>query len=209
MARKHSQKNLAARMGRWSAAHWKTATFGWLALVAVAFAVGGMVGTKQIDQNTQGPGESGRMDRILDAGFKRPAGESVLVQSEKLRTSDPAFRAAVADVIAGVKQIDDVQNVRSPFASGNAGQIAKNGRAVLVQFEIPGDSTEAMEKVVPVVDKVGEVQKAHLQFFIGEFGDASAPAGAEETAGKDLGKAGVLSLPITLIILAVTFGALI
>ena len=25
--------NLAARVGRWSAAHWKTATFGWLALV--------------------------------------------------------------------------------------------------------------------------------------------------------------------------------
>ena len=92
-------RNLAARMGRWSAAHWKTATFGWLALVLVAFAVGGMVGVKNIDPNTQGPGESGRMDRILDAGFKQPAGESVLVQSDTLRTSDPAFRAAVADVI--------------------------------------------------------------------------------------------------------------
>ena len=41
--------NLAARVGRWSAAHWKTATFGWLALVLVAFAVGGQVGTKQAD----------------------------------------------------------------------------------------------------------------------------------------------------------------
>ena len=29
-------RNLAARMGRWSAAHWKTATFGWLAFVVVA-----------------------------------------------------------------------------------------------------------------------------------------------------------------------------
>lgn len=37
----------AARLGRWSATHWKTATFGWLALVLVAFAVGGQVGTKQ------------------------------------------------------------------------------------------------------------------------------------------------------------------
>ena len=26
-------KNIAARMGRWSASHWKTATFGWLAFV--------------------------------------------------------------------------------------------------------------------------------------------------------------------------------
>jgi RND superfamily putative drug exporter len=201
--------NIAARMGRWSAAHWKTATFGWLALVLVAFALGGAVGTKQIDPNTQGPGESGRMDRILDAGFKQPAGESVLVSSDTLRTSDPAFRAAVADVVAGVATIDDVENVRSPFAPGNASQVATNGHAVLVQFEIAGDPTDAIEKVGPVVDKIGEVQKAHPQLFVGEFGDASAPAGAADAAEKDLGKAGMLSLPITLIILAVTFGALV
>src|ERR671918_2267 len=64
-------RNLAARMGRWSAGHWKTAVFGWLALVAVAFAVGDAVGTKNVAPNTAGPGESGRMDKILDAGFKQ------------------------------------------------------------------------------------------------------------------------------------------
>ena len=42
---KHQNRNLAARMGRWSAAHWKTATFGWLALVVVAFGLGGQIGT--------------------------------------------------------------------------------------------------------------------------------------------------------------------
>ena len=96
----HSNRNLAARMGRWSAAHWKMATFGWLAFVLVAFAVGGAVGMNTIDPNEPGPGESGRMDRILDAGFEQPAGESVLVQSDSLRASDPAFKAAVADVVA-------------------------------------------------------------------------------------------------------------
>jgi len=83
----NDHRNLAARMGAWSAAHWKTATFGWLAFVAVAFLIGNMVGTKNIDPNTSGPGQSGRMDRILDAGFKLPANESVLVQSRSLRMS--------------------------------------------------------------------------------------------------------------------------
>ena len=54
-------RNLSARMGRWSARHWKTATFGWLALVVVAFGIGGAVGTKNVDPNKPGPGESGRM----------------------------------------------------------------------------------------------------------------------------------------------------
>ena len=82
------QHGLAARMGRWSATHWKTATFGWLAFVVVAFALGGLVGTKNVDSNA-GPGESGRMQKILDAGFKQPAGESVLIESRSARVGDP------------------------------------------------------------------------------------------------------------------------
>src|SRR5207248_7234716 len=92
MSRARQNSNLAARIGRWSAAHWKTATFGWLALVLVAFAVGSQVGTKQADPTNAGPVESVRMDRILDAGFKLPASESVLVQSRS-----PGARAAAFD----------------------------------------------------------------------------------------------------------------
>jgi uncharacterized membrane protein YdfJ with MMPL/SSD domain len=200
--------NLAARMGRWSAVHWKTATFGWLAFVVVAFAIGGMVGTKSIDQNAPGPGESGRADRILDAGFKEPAGESVLIQSRSLRASDPAFTAAIEDVVARVSKMADVQNVRSPLAPSNAGQVAKNGRAALVEFEIRGDKNKAVDKIDPVLGQVAEAQRAHPQFFIGEFGDASAEKGLMTAYGNDLEKAGLLSIPITLIILVLAFGAL-
>src|SRR6476659_2375910 len=72
--------NLAGRMGRWSAQHRKIAIFGWFAFVVVAFALGALVGVTKIDDNTSGVGESGRAARILDAGFKQPAAESVLVQ---------------------------------------------------------------------------------------------------------------------------------
>jgi RND superfamily putative drug exporter len=84
--------NLPARMGRWSAGHWKAATFGWLAFVVLAFGLGGMVGTKTIDQDAGGPGESGRMNEILEAGFKQPAAENVLIQSRT--TSSRASRAS-------------------------------------------------------------------------------------------------------------------
>ena len=162
-------------MGRWSAAHWKTATFGWLAFVLVAFALGGVVGTKTIDPNAPGPGESGRMDRILDAGFKQPAGESVLIQSRslarerpRLQGGDPRRRRAASP------KLDAVQNVRSPLEPGNAGQIAEDGHAALVEFEIRGDPDKAVDKIDPVLDRVADAQRAHPALFIGEFGDASA-----------------------------------
>ena len=201
--------NLAARMGRWSADHWKTATFGWLAFVIVAFGLGGAVGMKQIDPNTAGPGESGRMDRILDAGFKRPADESVLVQSTSLSTSDPAFRAAIGDVVGRISKLEEVQNVRSPLAEGNTNQISRDGRAALVEFQIRGDFDKAPDKVEPVLAAVGDAQEANPQFFIGEFGDASAVNGVQSAFEDDLGKAGMLSLPITLGILLIAFGALV
>jgi RND superfamily putative drug exporter len=197
-----TKHNLAARMGRWSAAHWKTATFGWLAFVLVAFALGGMVGTTNVDQNAPGPGESGRMDRILDEGFKQPAGENVLIQSRTHRAGDPAFKAAIADVVARVSRFADVRNVRR-------GEIAKDGRAVLVEFDIRGDKDKAVDKIGPVLDSVAAAQRAHPGFVIGEFGDASAQKGVETAYGDDLAKAGVFSLPITLIILVLTFGALV
>src|SRR3954470_19111448 len=194
-------RNLAARMGRWSADHWKTATFGWLALVLVAFGLG-MAGMKSIDENAPGPGESGRMDTILAAGFKQPAGESVLIQSRSLRAGDPAFRAALADVVAGVSTFAAVQHVRK-------GDVSKARHAALIEFDIRRDKDKDIDKIEPVVKKIAAVQRAHPGFVIGEFGDASSQKGVETAFGKDLAKAGTLSLPITLIILVLAFGTLV
>src|SRR3954453_18799971 len=146
--------NIAARMGRWSAAHWKAATFGWLGFVLVAFGLGGVGGMKNIDPNTSGPGESGRADRILDAGFKQPAGESVLIQSRSLRTTDQAFAAALREGVVSVSKVDAVEHVRSPLAPPNAAQVAEDGHAALVRFDIRGDSDKAADKIQPVVDRV-------------------------------------------------------
>ena len=104
---------LAARMGRWSASHWKAATFGWLAFVVVAFGLGGLAGMKNIDPNGVGPGQSGRMDKILQDGFPQHAGESVLIQSRSARAGDRAFRSAIADVIARVSKVQAAQQVNS------------------------------------------------------------------------------------------------
>ena len=118
--------NLAARMGRWSADHWKTATFGWLAFVVLAFGLGGMAGTKKIDPNTAGPGESGRMDRILDAGFKRPADETVLIQSGSLAS---ATRPSPRRSRTSSRECRRSRRFRTSArlsTSGNEGQIAQS-----------------------------------------------------------------------------------
>jgi len=82
--------NLAARAGRWSAAHWKTATFGWLAFVALAVVLGAMHGTISQTDAEQTNGEAARAEQMLSAAHvKNVASENVLVHSRTLTASAP------------------------------------------------------------------------------------------------------------------------
>ena len=144
----------------------------------------------------------------MPASSSRPPRTSS-IQSRSARVGTAAFDAAIADVVARVSKVADVQNVRSPLAPGNADQISKDGHSALVQFEIRGDKDKAVDKIAPVLDGVAAAQRAHPGFVIGEFGDASAQKGVETAYVDDLGKAGMLSLPITLIVLVLAFGALV
>jgi uncharacterized membrane protein YdfJ with MMPL/SSD domain len=203
-------QNLAGRAGRWAADHWKTAVFGWLALVAVAVVAGGAVGTKKQNDSDSATGESARAVRILDrAGFATPAGESVLVQSKTLTVRDAAFRAAIADVAARLSRQPDVRDLRSPLAPGHAGQIAENGRSALVEFDVAGPLDKSTDKVAPIMAAVAGAQHAHPSLTIGEFGYASANHELDATLGKDLKRAEATSLPVTLLILLFAFGALV
>jgi uncharacterized membrane protein YdfJ with MMPL/SSD domain len=203
------RENLAARAGRWSARHWKTAVFGWLAFVLVAFYLGMVVGTNSLSVNEPGPGESGRVQQILNDEFEQPAKELVLVQSSSLTARSAQFQAAVQDVIRRLGAQPNVTNVESPFATGNSGRVSSDGRAALVQFDIRGKSEDAKDKVEPILATVANAQSAHPQFTIAEFGGGSANKAINDQFGKDLLKAGAISLPVTLVILLLTFGALV
>ena len=203
------KRNLAARAGQWSAAHWKTATLGWLAFVVAAIVLGGAVGTKSLGDNEGIPGESGRMEKILDENFKTPAGETVLIQSDRLTTRDPAFEAAVDDVARRVTAIPAVTNVRSPLERGGADQVSADGRSAIVRFDIRGDPEKVADKIDPVIAAIDEAEAAHSQVFIGAFGEGTTGKEIDESVGKDLERAGLLSIPVTIAVLIVAFGALV
>lgn len=62
-------RNLAARMGRWSAQHRKKAFFGWLAFVIAALAIGAAVGTSTLADEDSGVGESRLADQAVAEAF--------------------------------------------------------------------------------------------------------------------------------------------
>jgi uncharacterized membrane protein YdfJ with MMPL/SSD domain len=202
--------NLAARAGRWSAEHWKTAVSAWLAFCVVAIALGSVAGTRMLKQADTAAGETHTAEQILKkAGFTDRAGESVLVQSTTQTVRDPAFRATVADVVRSVSGLPQVRRVRSPLAAGDGGQVSSDRRSALVQFEIAGDQDKADKKIEPVLNAVAGAQARHRTFSVSEFGYASSTHELNDTLSQDFKRAEYSSVPVTLVILIVAFGALV
>jgi uncharacterized membrane protein YdfJ with MMPL/SSD domain len=207
----NSSRNLAARAGRWSARHpWK-AILTWFAFVIAAVVIGGAVGTDTISDEEYGVGESGAADRAISDAFPNEDNETVLVQSEDgVTAEDPRFRATVADVVRQLEQTDNVANIKSPLTPANAGNVSEDGRSALVTFEIPESSTRDSDELVETsLATVSRLDESHPGFRIEQFGDASADKQLSEAFEDDFQQAEVTSLPITLIILVLAFGALV
>ena len=203
--------NIAARMGRWSARHRKIAIFGWLAFVIASFAVGIAMPMKTIDENDFNVGEARKADHIIrDAGFKVDEQmEYVLVQSETATASDPAFRAVVNDAITTLDGFKQVEKLRSPFAAGNEGQISAGRPFGADPVQPQGTYEETVAYIDTVTASVAKLQKANPDFVVVEAGSASTGKALDEMFGSQLARAGLVSIPLTLIILLVVFGSLV
>jgi uncharacterized membrane protein YdfJ with MMPL/SSD domain len=200
------RQNLAARAGRWSAAHWKTATALWILVVVLAVVIGKALGTHKLSDSEQSTGETARAESILaSAGFKTPASESVLVQSGAKSVDDPEFKATVQSVLARLRTMPQVQP--GTLRTGGAGEISNDRRSQLIEFDMKGKLDTADDRVEPLLDAVATLQKQHPAFTVAEFGFASATHDLNDTIGKDFQKAETLSLPITFLILLFAFGA--
>jgi hypothetical protein len=159
--------NLAGRAGRWSASHWKTAAFGWIALAIIAVVVGGAVGARQMEQWGVTNGESRRAAQILDQGnFDIPARESILVQSATARFGDQEFTAAVTAVLQRLAVQWDVTTIVSPLDEAGAGLVSRDRHSALIQFDVRGEAADAKDKITPVLAAIDEVQARHPGLII-------------------------------------------
>ena len=198
--------NFAARMGRWSAHHRKTAIFGWLAFVFASFALSFAIGMKTIDPANENVGEARQADHIIrDAGFpKDEQGEVVIIRSKTKTVDDPAFRAVIEDSIKAVSAFEQVDNVKSPLAVENADQISDDRHAVMIPFRPKGTEAEAWVYIDTIVASVDKVQKAHPDFYVGSVGTSTGKA-LEDMFGSMLALAGLLAIPLTFGMLLLVF----
>ena len=194
---------LTVRIARWSAEHPWRAIGAWLLFVAICIGAGQVAGTRQADFDDNPKGELATYQSIVDeAGFDRPTTENVLITAKDGSLDKDQALAAASDVAKRMGALSQVGEVSDPIPSPKV-------TAVLVNVEMTGASDTAEERIQPLLDTTAEVAKTYPGLRVEEVGGASLDKALSATLGEDFQQAELISIPVTLVIMLLVFGALI
>ena len=200
--------NIAARAARWSAKHRKTAITLWFVFVIAAVFAGSQAGMKTIEDTESMNGESKLGEQIIEQNFPpQPNSENVLISSSKYSYGDPQFDKTVKAVVTEAEKLDDVGQVRSPLTRD--GPVSEDGHAALVSFDLKFNEDEASGKIEPIILAIEKAGAGQAGVSVQQFGDASFEEAFGKVIEDDFAKAQGISLPITLLIMLLAFGALV
>ena len=211
------RRPVVERIAGWSSRHRKTAVFGWLLLVAVLFMAAQAVGTKNLP--SYDPGQAGRAERVLHQaapGYYGSAAEIVLIQARvpgETFAGDASMRQAARQLVTALAALPkSAAGIGSPLTltAGHGDSlplVSADGRSALVTFVVPGSTKDQDQAVAADQRAVAAVQARHPDLLVAETGDASVLRAIDNSL--DFRQAEATSIPITLILLLVVFGALV
>ena len=191
---KHSN-NFAARMGRWSANHWKTAVFGWLAFV-VAVRLRRRAGRHQVhraDRHQRRRVPHRRPDHRrrrlpVDKGEStRSRARSCCIQSKTLTADDPAFKAAIEDVVKTRQRVPAGRKIARRSTPVSADLVSEDGHSAMVQFAPEGTYEEAVLYIDKIAAAVDKVEARHRASTI-QLGSVSTDEGARRRVPERAGE---------------------
>jgi RND superfamily putative drug exporter len=197
------RKPLTVRVARWSAEHPWRAIGLWVVFVALSILVGNLAGTKE--STSEGEiGETARAEQIIDSGDfpKEPMIERVLVTARSGALDQTEAVAALTAAANAMRTLEEVSKVEGPIPN-------PDGTALMLNVSMAGDPETAEDRVQPLLDATAGVQKDHPSVRVDQVGTASISQVLNKSVEDDFQRAEITSIPITLLILIVAFGALI
>lgn len=194
---------LAGRCAGWATRRPWFVVGVWLFGIALLVSLGSSAGTRYLSDASAGVGSSRQADlRVAAAGLTPPGSEDVLLSSNRASLT----AAAAADLGRRLATAPDVGVVRSGLSS--AALSTDGGRTVLVTATLRG-SQDSDTTYLGVADAVAATAAHHRGVHLQEAGDGSGNAAVSAVLAHDLRRAEIVSLPITLVVLLLAFGALV
>lgn len=190
---------IPVRAARWSATHPWRAIAGWFAFVVVAVGLSMAIPTQEPDDADYRVGESGRAEAMVErAGLDQPPTENVLITARDGGLDPASVGSAVDGLAAGLGDVEGVEAVGEAVPS-------EDDTATLVPVTLESEDVD----VAPLLAATAAVQEAHPDLTIEQAGEVTLDDAINERVGEDLHSAEFTSIPITLVLMLLAFGALI
>ena len=185
----------------------------WLMALLVSFGLVGALYSSAVttDFTFLNNAESKRADALLEQHLRGPddVKEVVIVRSASLIVDDPAYLAFVERLHHEIESLgaDAVAGAVHYYQTGDESLVSDDRHTTILPLVMAGEFKEA-EASVKKVHKILDATDASSEFELFITGEATFSQDFIDGNQKDLEKGEAFGLPIALIILAVTFGAL-
>ena len=190
-----------ARLGRASFRHRGLVSVAWLAVLGAVVALLVTVGGAFEDKFTIPGSESqDALDQLaeLSPASAGAGAQIVFVAPDGATVADPAYAAAIEEVVAAAGEAPQVEAVISPFTSQ---ALSPDGQAALatVQYDVNREQLED-SSLDALQETTAAAEDAGLEVAVG--GNAFSPTGPTIGAGEFIGVA------VAVLVLVLTFGSL-
>ena len=115
----------------------------------------------------------------------------------------------ITDVTKTLDAFPQVTKLDSPLETGHSDLVSKDGRSVMVTFSPKGDYDEALTYIATIEAAVDKAEKRHPGFSVEELGSVTTERDVSAAFNSMLAKAGMIAIPLTLVILLLVFGSVV
>jgi RND superfamily putative drug exporter len=191
------------RFATWTTGHRKTVILGWIVALVGIGMISSSVGANFTEEFKLPSSDSQEAFELLEDRFPQQSGVTAeIVYKAPAGADSPAVRKKMEGVFAEVAKLPHVSEVASPYESGGAAAISKDGEIAYatVQYDVSTDKLEKddIKKLVSISEAAGG---EGLTVAVG-----GAPG--EEVRGEEEGDLSFLvGLGAAVVILLLTFGS--
>jgi len=193
------------RIASWSARHcWWVIAASVLVIVLAVFAMSSME-TKTLDYN--GEGESALGANLVEDGFDFNSAptEQLLFSHPSLEVQAPAYRSTVEGLVTELRALPEIKSVTSFYDTGDPAMVSDDGRVLLAQVVIAGESDEADEKIEAVLASVRAAGDEDPDFEISIAGVTSLEYEVTKIDEEDFGTMIMVTMVLALALMLIAF----
>ncbi|MDX6605251.1 MAG: putative drug exporter of the superfamily, partial [Solirubrobacterales bacterium] len=189
----------------WTTGHRKTVIIGWIAALVVIGMIAGSVGSGFTEEFKLPASDSKEAFDLLESKFPAQSGDTAqIVFKAESGVESPAVKRRMERVFAEADKLPHVSEVASPYESGGAAAISKDGKIAYatVQYNVPNDKIDKgdTKKLIATAQAAND---SSLQVELG--GQPIEEARSEEEESSSF----MIGLLAAVVVLLITFGSVV